>query len=704
MCEDHSEFAFREAGKLVRAPSGGDEQARPASREFAGLKLGGTREAVYHCDDHKHVVGSDLTRLIGIGIGIAVLGVIVLLFAFLPGLVLLLAGAALAGIAFGVRKMREQEASASLPPLPLVPHVNTVEVVEQVTGKVRLETAGYTSQVENVEGEIKLNMSANDGPKRLELYRKKHRLPEDDPVEFAAGYAVLEGKAGLRFAPRQPAVLAGRTGMSFGGDSADDHDLFAAVPGRAPGDWTLAVGYELQDGRVPKEIPLWIVPSLVPASDRRTLEIDLHWNQLGPEGRQNDIQLFDLIELEVPSRWGNVEGISPGRAEIARSGQRRVIKWQRLKPRDDDSQQSKSRTLTIRFEREVTEEPELSGHGTGQSAPLAGGEDKKLTLSGTLVATFAGTLSGLTGVGLYLPGGGPGHQVKTKPQTRVTVGFDISLRALRYQDDRVVPDENNADDREKARNKVDEFHGVVPDYRAVVELTNKISAENYYVKSVVEHPPFRDDGRANVVTRVWDIAGRWYDGVFPIDFDINLRGEEEGEGSLGAFRGKTAVQVTVKGAYAKGTTAEKEAAWDTRGTGRNTWEEDVGDELLRKIEETWTGLHREVTKVLADRAGLFNGSRAITAPVEDITQAEFLMEDEDEDEARGPVIVDAVVVEPTPFVVPPSGNDEAYRVADLRKQRKNADDAVMAGRIPEDIYRGIVARIQAELADLGEFS
>jgi hypothetical protein len=667
MCQEHSPLAYREA---VRAPSGStDEGARPTSREFAGLKLGRTREAVYHCEEHAHVVRGGL------------IGLIQRLLA---------------------------PASASRPPLPLVPHVNTVDILERLSGNVRLENGKYTSTVEAVAGQLKVNMSANDGRVRLQLYRKKYRLPESHPVKFAAGFVMLDGEAGLEFLPGQQAVLTDRTGVSLGGDSADGHDLFPADPARTQGEWTLGVGYELQDDRAPKDIPLWIVPSLVPASDRRTLEIDLHWNRLGAEGRQLDIQLFDRIELEVPSDWGNVEGVSPGRVETSRSGGRRVIKWQRLKPRDDDSrtpaQGGNSRTLTIRFERPITEEFEQTGVGTGDSTlPGDGDNKKKLTLSGTLETTFGGTLSGLTGVGLYLPGGGHGPQPEIKPQTTVTVTFDVSLRTLRYQDDRVIPDENNAGDREKARNRVVPFQGVVADYRTVTELTNAISADGYYVKSVVEHPPYRDDGRPNVVNRVWDITGRRYDGIFPIDFDINLRGDEVGQGTSSTFSGKTVAQVTVKGSYAKGTTVESENAEDANGArtnseGSGAEEENFGNDLLKQIEDTWRRLHDKVTQILANRAALASGARAIAAPDEGVVLGEVI--EQDDDSASGTVIVNAEAFESGAAAAQP--HDRAYRVADLRKQRQAADDAVIAGRISEETYRGIIARIAAELMELRE--
>jgi len=88
----------------------------------------------------------------------------------------------------------------------------------------------------------------------------------------------------------------------------------------------------------------------------------------------------------------------------------------------------------------------------------------------------------------------------------------------------VVPDENNADDAKRSR--LDEFAGVVPNYSVITTLTDAISKDDYYVKSVIEHAPYRDDSRADVLNRVWDITGRFYTGVFPIDFDIHFRGEE----------------------------------------------------------------------------------------------------------------------------------------------------------------------------------
>ena len=66
------------------------------------------------------------------------------------------------------------------------------------------------------------------------------------------------------------------------------------------------------------------------------------------------------------------------------------------------------------------------------------------------------------------------------------------------------------------------------------------------------------------------------------------------------------------------------------------------------------------------------------------------------------VVMDAEIVEPEPLVTPPDDRSSAERKADLLRQWSTADDAVMAGRISEETHRGIIARINTELRELGE--
>jgi hypothetical protein len=547
--------------------------------------------------------------------------------------------------------------------------MRTALVVERLSGRVDLTESGYQSTPGESTGTVVFSMTHSDWQDRPPLYRKHYGISDNAPLSFNAGFALLQGPAGLTFDAGQSLVLDAGTGVWFRGEAAD-HDLFAAAEGRHEGAWTPTVSYQLQESRKPATIPLWIVPSLVPSSDQRTLEIDLHWTPLldrdGPE-----IELFDSIKLSVPAEWGNMESADPGNVTTTapREGERfRQIEWRQLPPVETDQYQQlqprRSRSLKIRFEKQITPNSALFGR---------------------IEATFEKTLSGVTGVALYLPGGGQAErrqQLAPSAKTKVTVDFTVSLSAIRYQDDRVVPDENNTADANRSRRA--EFAGVVPDSRVIIKLTNAISKDDYYVKSVVEHAPYRDDSRADVLNRVWDIAGRFYTGVFPIDFDINVSGVEI-QGASGVAAGKTDVQVTVKGSYATGGNAD--------------------GKLRESIEKKWDDLHLKVTWVFSEAAAeasvggaqgdALGQPTAITAEI--IEPAAIERGEPATSVALGPVeIVEAVIVPP------PSANGNADRKAELLRQWQVADEAVMTGRIADDVYRSVITRIKTELRSLGE--
>ncbi|GAA4475211.1 hypothetical protein [Phytohabitans houttuyneae] len=695
MCEQHSPPAFRQGSTLVRTPAGAEE-ARPASKEFAGLGLGGLREAVYHCKEHDHLVRGLPLRWILIGAGIGALGFLLLFASAVVGVLFLLAGAATAGIPLLMHRM--SAANLTRPPLPLVPQVHNVGAVERLAGYVRIENEAYKWVVAALDGRLTVAMSANDGPGRLRAYREKFGLDGSEQVPFAGGFLMLEGEAGLRFKGGQEPVL------SLGGDSVHGHGFFPNGAETGQRGYTITLDYDLQDGRGPDGIPLWIVPSLVPASGRRTLDIDLHWTHPGPDEQPLSLSMFDLVELRVPAGWGNVEGSAPVAPETGKDGGRRTIRWKQLRPRQTGDS---SLRLTLTFPKAIGEEIDP----IPDDYEWRDGHDP-LTISGMLKATFTGLLSGVTGARVFLPGGGENHRPPATLNTTVEITFDVSLRSVRYQDERVVPDAKNPRDVTRA----DEFHGAVPDHVTVAELTSAISMDEYYVKSVVEHPPYRDDARPGVLNRVWDVAGRRYIGLFPIDFDISLRGEEV-ETPAG-ISGKTVAQVTVKGTYATGALVGPGPSADELDAGAHVEVDPDSGELLMRIEDTWDSLHARVTDVLAGRVR--RAVAALPAATEGVQHSE-LLDPGSPDLPDDVVIVEAV---PTPdygavldgetvLPAPRTAADEtviaaripdqqARQVEELRRQQAAADDALLAGRIGEDTHRGIVARIEAALTKLGE--
>jgi hypothetical protein len=541
MCAEHGSAGTREraagwpAGAASDPGAPADDElaapdAKPASWEFAGLKLPPIRAVVHHCDDHDHTVGR------------------------------LSAGITAAGSLLG----RLQTPAHELPPLPVFPDVNTASIVERLTGEVQLTDAGYVSTPQSAEGEIVIGMTHPQArwQETMNRYRKRHQLPPGYPVRFAAGVAMLRGKAGLVFDAGQGAVLPDGLGLVFHGD-VDGHDLFGTKRGRPQGECELSARYRLQSARAPQDIPLWIVPSLGATSGKRVLMIDLHWNMPEVDGTRPELNQFELIDFQVPHQWGNLlDSSPPGAASSAPApGQPRIVRWRQHRPaagdqpdRSGSGSAARSMTLKLEFENPILDQPRLSG---------------------SLRATFDRTLSGVTGIDFYLPGGGPVRHLDVKPRTEISVRFDISLSTLRYQERRAVPDDSNPTGEDSFRLEHDVFKGVMPDYRTVIELTNAISADGYYVKTVVEDHPNHDSSE-RTFKRGWDITGRWYEGVFPINFFISLHGTEPEDSRAGAALGLTVAQVSVDGTFPNA-------------------------EMKKKIEDKWDGLHARVSGLLAAR-------------------------------------------------------------------------------------------------------
>jgi hypothetical protein len=693
MCDAHSPDPFRDGSALlerlrrayfqrVRTSVRDSAETSPRSAEYASLDLDGDQAAVYHCEDHDHTVKGDLGWAILASGSLVLAGLLVVFFALIAGLILLLGSAVAAGIVYRVKWRRSRDASADPPSFPVFPHVHVAKITECLKGQVDLtDDDGYVSKVQSLQGKITMEMTHSDWQDRLQLYRRKYRVAADAPVPFKAGWALLQGEAGLRFSRTRSGGPASRLRLSFSGDSTD-HALFTAVPGQAEGTWKVSVPYSLDPGREPQTIPLWIVPSVAPASDRRVLEIDLHWRPLGQAKNPPRLESFSEIKVEVPTEWGYVEGYSPGDALMSspETGGPTVIEWRQLKPARNGGQNlsrsaraSRSQTLKIQFEKPIMIEP------TGDAGGTVGSQ-----ISGQVRANFNRTLSGLTGIGFYLPGGGRDQQAKAKLRTEVQVDFDISLSALRYQHHRVVPDRKIDVDPDLPREGTVEYYSVVPDYQTVVELVDAISDDDFYVKSVTEHLPKVDSSQLNVVRRVWDISGRSYDGVFPIDFGINVRGDEVDQRNRGGYASRTLAEITVQGAYAN-------------------------PMMREKIEGKWDQLHGLVEDLLRNRAMRGDGNLGTGQhDAEDAGAQDFVHDSDDGYAAPDKAAGQGQVIDPESGGQQPGNGDDganrAHEVAELWRKLGDAESELLREQDPVRYQHicDIIERTRKRLKDLGE--
>lgn len=518
-----------------------------------------------HCGDCAHAragTAATVRRWLAGGLagaGLAAVGLVVVWLNFIAGLICLLAGGLAAACAY-LRVRRDVVQVRVAMPVMLHPKVADVQLTEELRGEITLgsQDGDYRTALEPVEGKVSMSLTFGR-PDRDRVWRQRKRLPAPDPgMRYCAGRFVFFGPFGIREGEQVSGPV-----LALDGD-VGDYPVFRAEDPPSSSPWKFARGYELRAEPDISSGPVWITPSIVPESDRHALELDVQWVEFGPdEDKPLILDMIELLRIEFPVSWGDVynwrilqpTSVQPRAVSGLIADGRRSLELKRIglaQPEKEDQPRRAARlTLSIRFEGQVDPEDEVSGR---------------------LTATMQGTLSGVTGVGLFNSlGERRGYTGKASIKTRVDATFRLSLASIRYQAVRVVPD-RAAEDSD--RDSYADVFPVVPGDETVIMLTNAMSEEGYYVKHVIENPP-RSGKRADLIQRYWDIAGRRYEGVYPIDFHIILTGEEVYSGDIRPERGTTKVRIVVNGTYT-------DDEMDTR----------IGDEWKRLRELTLETLGR----------------------------------------------------------------------------------------------------------------
>jgi len=161
--------------------------------------------------------------------------------------------------------------------------------------------------------------------------------------------------------------------------------------------------------------------------------------------------------------------------------------------------------------------------------------DASTVLYGNLRISFTGTLSELKNIKFFFPWGKQrSDNVKIDRHTFLDVNFELNLAGLHFQD-------TASETKQLMR------AGVLPNHAIVTQLTEELNNAGVYLKRVIENPARTSKAGAHITNRYWDMAGRYYDGVYPIDFHLVLTGEEAyGKPS----ESKVQVDVSVQGVVA----------------------------------------------------------------------------------------------------------------------------------------------------------
>ncbi len=499
---------------------------RWAERLFGAEATGPGLENIraWHCADCAHVRVGRWLETGAIGLLLVVTGLLVMLASPVAGLFLIVVGVAAAAWAYARVRRRSTQARADLP-VPLHPRVSDVRLVESLRTRIILTEQGdYRIQVDPVDGRLTavLMFNGHDG-ERVAHHGRKHALTLDQGVKYTAGCFVPQGRTGI-------SELSGDPVVRVVGDAKDiptfrREDQAASRRRNVRLEYRLSVAPDIDAG------PLWITPSITPGSERRGLEFDIQWTEIGPNGGDPlSLNVIELLKITVPARWGSVQGVSHGPVVVsapdASEGVQvlRALEWRNLSP-EKAERESRRLTIVVQFE-----EPIAINDG----------------LSGRLETTMKGALSGADGVRMYgALGARRAISGTSSVKTHVDADFTLSLASIRYQAIRVYPQRS---DTGSGRGGYAIESDVIPDEETVIALTDALSEEGFYVKRVTENPP-RSSGRADVVHRYWDLAGRSHRGVYPIDFHLVVTGEEVHRGDVRPESGSTKIQIVVRGAY-----------------------------------------------------------------------------------------------------------------------------------------------------------
>lgn len=614
LCDTHVPRALDRAGKALSA-------------EFAGLGL--ERSGVYHCPNCEHMVRHGLVQVIVVGMALAAVGFLTMFVNAVLGLLVLLAGSALAAINYLAHRRRQRLATAVRPPLAVLPSVNLLEVHEVLHGTLVLDEDGqYNSSVRPVAGSIRIDMSSSRPDwDRLDLYRKRFCLDPAGEIYFSAGFALLRGQVRTRFHGEG----FYRTIIPLVG-TVRGHPLFTPTGTQGPGQWSTAWDYDLGADHRVGQVPVWLTPSLVPGQDQRSLDLDLQWTKFGAGKAGLEIDRIEQLRVGVPVSWGNIEW--PSKSVVAAieddtddpNETVRMIECNRLTLTAEERHDRRV-CLTIRFENRI----ELTD-----------------SIRGDFDVWFKGGLSGVTDVDIHHPLGERRklRDIERSVRTAVRVRFRLNLRGIRYQNLRMVPDLTLEEDQGKPESF--RFDGVIPDHETVIDLTNELSKARYYVKRVIENPP-TSGAQANMLNRYWDIAGRRYDGVYPVDFHLVLTGEELHDGGIRARTGNTNIRISVQGAFT------------SRPDSRRNGHTDLAD----KIVQVWQHLCDTTITTMQRRA---QHTRVLTVdPVDQNSLA---------------------------------AGEHIERIAVLHARLDAADEAVIQGRISDSTYQSIREDVERELRDL----
>jgi len=529
-----------------------DDSGRATTEEFTGLELHDARngEVPVHCKGCRHILPKPpWVMLAAFGTAI-VLGRLLQQEMPSAGLSVVLLGAVGVAVLGRMVWVRLRAIAESAPPVPTTPRFATIEATERVEGTMTMEADGrWSSRVSARTGRVSVRASFGEPDRRvLKAYLKKFRpsVPQGE-LRFCAGFLLLRERLAAELVSTDEASEGAALVLPVSG-SVGDVPYLATHEGHGDRTWRAHWDYRvlaaLARGTDPPEesgqgssLPIRLIPSLVPNSDGRVLELDITWAESskadalpkgqpeGIEARPGDTGLcrphLEELAIDVPLLWGEVESLSGGGLQgIAPSssghlGPMRRVVWRNLALQSAGTGRSIAR-LQLHFRNRI---------------------DPSAEVKGMLALEFSGGISGLTAIDVFDPLGGLRAVDQGEVRTRIEGTFSLRLDILRHREHRVASGRGAED--------VSRVAGLAPSHELVLQLARTLRCASFHIQRIEEEPP-RVGSEAGRTKSLWDLSGQYRSGldVFPVH--VLVSGEGGGPSDRDG-RSFTEVSTTLRG-------------------------------------------------------------------------------------------------------------------------------------------------------------
>lgn len=515
------------------------------SSEFRGfdLKKKNLDEEPIHCEECAHRVISLSEALVLVGASVVLFFLVLALplptLLWLPLLALFLA----VGFA-GAWQYVTQRASEKRVKCPVIPAVENERVVETYRFSTGLDPGGvWQAEMLSAEGFARANLRFGpDDAKRVTRYAKRAGRDSQSSIEVDAGFVSAQiirplaidgvnqsedgahiGASRVRIAAEQLPYLLGRQAS---GRAAPTDEAFsegrspeagptvapaADVPSRATSvfPWELQYQIRLADGET--RLPVQVVPGLAIGSDRRTLEFHVHWSDTShPLDSNVDRAVCGLGQI-VPSHINDFEFRIP----MAGLGSVNPIEEAPIVA-DAPAGDGGGPGYIVRWEN-TTVVPEQGSHrySVRFDQPIPTGT----RVTGIASVVFQDSIAGFSGMSWFDPMG--------RPLTTTSGLGSVSVIELEFDFDLdAIPYEANFVQLEKQLDLTPELLSEVrPDHRTAIEISHKLTEGSFYIFDIAESI-FTPSDRSAEQNRIWEIRGRYFLNVAPLDFQIKVEGAD----------------------------------------------------------------------------------------------------------------------------------------------------------------------------------